>query len=215
MKEKVDLIIFDWDGTLVDSIDWIVLCLSEAAESCGCEVPENQILKDTIGLSIERTMTRLFPKISPQIKARLISYYRQKYLSKQITKDDLFVGVNQMLIELKQKGYQLAVATGKSRLELDKAMQGTGLYDFFNSTRTADQTASKPQPDMLDEIIEETGVSRKRAVMVGDSVHDMEMAINAGIAMIAVSCGANTYDQLQQFNPLINLPQTTQILDIL
>jgi len=215
MRKKFDLVIFDWDGTLVDSIDWIVTCLSKAAETCGCEVPKNQMLKDTIGLSIERTMGRLFPKITPQIKAQLISYYRQEYLSKQITKDDLFVGVNEMLIELKQKGYQLAVATGKSRLELDKAMEGTGLFDLFNSTRAADQTASKPQPDMLDEIIEETGVSRKRAVMVGDSIHDMEMAINAEIAMIAVSCGANTYAQLQQFNPLINLSRTTQILDIL
>jgi phosphoglycolate phosphatase len=215
MREEFDLIIFDWDGTLVDSIDWIVKCLSKAAEGCGCEVPENQMLKDTIGLSIERTMDRLFPKITPQIKAQLISYYRQEYLSKQITKDDLFVGINEMLIALKQKGYQLAVATGKSRLELDKAMQGTGLYDFFDFTRTADQTASKPQPDMLDEIIEETGISRKRSVMVGDSIHDMEMAINADIAMIAVSCGANTYDQLEQFNPLMNLTKTTQIQDIL
>ncbi|MEE9337381.1 MAG: HAD-IA family hydrolase [Methylococcaceae bacterium] len=215
MREEFDLIIFDWDGTLVDSIDWIVKCLSKAAEICGCEVPDNQILKDTIGLSIEMTMGRLFPKITPEIKAQLIFYYRQEYLSKQITKDDLFVGINEMLIALKQKGYQLAVATGKSRLELDKAMQGTGLYNFFDFTRTADQTASKPQPDMLDEIIEETGVSRKRAVMVGDSIHDMEMAINADIAMIAVSCGANTYDQLEQFNPLMNLTKTTQILDIL
>ncbi len=215
MRERFDLIIFDWDGTLVDSIDWIVTCLSKAAEMCGCEVPENQKLKDTIGLSIQKTMDGLFPKIDPLVKERLISYYRQEYMSKQITKDDLFIGVNEMILELKQKGYKLAVATGKTRLELDKAIQGTGLSGFFDSTRTADQTASKPQPDMLDEIIEEIGVRKERTVMIGDSIHDIEMANNASIASIAVTSGANTYEQLQKFNPLITLPQTIQILDIL
>ena len=215
MKNRFDLIIFDWDGTLVDSIDWIVTSLSKAAEICDCKVPEEQAIKDIIGLSIEKSTDVLFPTISPETREQLMACYSQEFFSKQISTDDLFVGVNGMLLELKQKGFQLAVATGKNKIELDKAMQGTGLCDFFNITRCADQTASKPQPDMLNEIIEQTGIGKERAVMVGDSVHDMKMAMNAGIASIAVLCGANSHDQLQQFNPLLNLQQTTQILDIL
>ena len=215
MKNKFDLIIFDWDGTLVDSIDWIVTSLSKAADTCGCEVPKEQAIKDIIGLSIEKSTDVLFPTINQKTRKQLIESYSQAFFSKQISPDDLFVGVDDMLLELRQKGYQLAVATGKNKIELDKAMQGTGLRDYFDITRCADQTASKPQPDMLNEIIEQTGVSRERAVMVGDSVHDMEMAVNAGIASISVLCGANSQDQLQQFNSLFNLQQTTQILDIL
>ena len=145
----------------------------------------------------------------------MIACYSQEFFSKPITEDDLFSGVNEMLQKFKQTGYQLAVATGKSRSGLDKSMQGTGLSDFFHITRCADQTASKPQPVMLEEIIKEMAVSKERVVMVGDSVHDMQMAINAGISSIAVSCGANSTEQLQQYNPLINLQQTIELQDSL
>lgn len=215
MKNRFDLIIFDWDGTLVDSIDWIVLSLSKAAEICECKVPEEQAIKDIIGLSIQRATDILFPKIDQKIRKQLIACYSQEFFSKQISPDDLFVGVNDILVELRKKGVLLAVATGKTKAGLDRAVEGTGLNGFFNMTRCADQTASKPKPDMLDDIIEEAGVSRERTVMVGDSIHDMQMAKNAGIASVAVTCGASTYDQLQQFSPLINLQQTTQLLDIL
>lgn len=94
-------------------------------------------------------------------------------------------------------------------------MDGTGLSEFFDTTRCADQTASKPQPEMLQQIIKELGVSKERAVMVGDSVHDMQMAINAGVSAIAVSCGANSTEQLQQYNPLLNFQQTTELLKVL
>ncbi|MCK5829536.1 MAG: HAD-IA family hydrolase [Methylococcales bacterium] len=215
MKNRFDLIIFDWDGTLVDSIDWIVQSLCKAAEVSGCTVPDEQAVKNIIGLSLEKSTDTLFPTINQKTKQQLMTCYSQEFFSKQVSKNDLFVGINNMLVELKQKGFQLAVATGKNKVELDKAMQGTGLSGFFDITRCADQTASKPQPDMLDEIIEHTGVRRERAVMVGDSIHDLKMAMNAGIASIAVLCGANSQDQLQQFNPLLNLQHTTQILDIL
>lgn len=215
MKNRFDLIIFDWDGTLVDSINWIVMSLSDAAEKCGCQVPEEQAIKDIIGLSIEKATDTLFPTLNKETRQQLMTCYSEEFFSKQILKDDLFAGVEKMLIDLKQKGYLLAVATGKNKIELDRALQGTGLSGFFDITRCADQTASKPQPDMLNEIIEQTGVSRDRAVMVGDSIHDMKMAINAGIKSIAVLCGANSQDHLKQYNPLLNLQQTTQLLDIL
>ena len=215
MKGRFDLIIFDWDGTLVDSIDWIVCCLQKAARSQGCDIPEEQAAKEIIGLSIQKAMEKLFPEIDEKTQEQLIASYSQEFFSKPITEDDLFSGVNEMLQKFKQAGYQLAVATGKSRSGLEKAMQGTGLSDFFHITRCADQTASKPHPVMLEEIIKEMAVSKERVVMVGDSVHDMQMAINAGISSIAVSCGANSTEQLQHYNPLLNLQQTIELQDSL
>ena len=215
MARRFDLIVFDWDGTLVDSIDWIVHCLQKAAGEYGCNVPEQQAAKDIIGLSIQGAMEKLFPGIDQKTQEQLIACYSQEFFSKQITEDDLFTGVNEMLVKFKKMGYFVAIATGKSRVGLDRAMKGTGLSDFFHTTRCADQTASKPQPDMLDQIINEMEVCKERVVMVGDSVHDMQMAINAGIASIAVSCGANSSEQLQQYNPLFNLQQTRQLLDSL
>ncbi|MCK5191434.1 MAG: HAD-IIIA family hydrolase [Alphaproteobacteria bacterium] len=215
MARRFDLIIFDWDGTLVDSIDWIVYCLQKAAGEYGCNVPEKQAAKDIIGLSIQRAMETLFPGIDQKTQEQLIACYSKQFFSKQITEDDLFTGVSEMLVNLKQMGYFVAIATGKSRVGLDRAMKGTGLSDFFHVTRCADQTASKPQPAMLEEIIKEMAVCKERVVMVGDSVHDMQMAINAGIASIAVSCGAHSSEQLQQYNPLFNLQQTTELLDSL
>ncbi len=212
MKDRFDLIIFDWDGTLVDSIDWIVHCLQAAARKNDCKIPDQQAAKDTIGLSIQKAMDILFPGIEQNTQEQLIACYSQEFFSKQMTEKDLFAGVHQMLLKFKQSGYQLAVATGKSHASLTKAMQKTGLADFFHIIRCADQTASKPQPDMLEEIISTLAVKKERAVMVGDSVHDMQMAMNAGIAAIAVSCGANSSAQLQCYKPLLNLQQTTELL---
>lgn len=215
MKNRFDLIIFDWDGTLVDSVDWIVSCLSEAAREQGCPIPKEQDVRDIVGLSIHKALDQLFPELDDIARDQLIASYSERFFSKQITKDDLFVGVNDMLHNFKQAGYQLAVATGKSRHGLDKAMKGTGLDNFFNITRCADETASKPSPDMLDEIINELKISKERVVMVGDSMHDMEMAVNAEVSSIAVLCGANSQHQMQQFNPLLNIQQTNELLEIL
>jgi len=215
MKGKFDLIIFDWDGTLADSTDWITHCLKKAASDQKCNIPEDQAVKNIIGLSIEKAMDELFPGIDKDTQDRLIVSYREEFFSKKMTTKDLFSGISEMLITLQEKGYQLAVATGKNRSGLDKALHGTELSDFFHITRCADETASKPSPDMLEEIIEEMGVSKDRAVMIGDSVHDMKMATNANMASIAVSCGANSAEQLKKYNPLLILQKTTAILDIL
>jgi len=215
MKNRFDLIVFDWDGTLVDSVDWIVHCLKKAAGDQGCVIPKEQDVKDIIGLSLYKALDKLFPDLDETAQQRMVASYSEAFFSKKITKEDLFVGVNDMLLTFKQAGYQLAVATGKSRHGLDKAMLGTGLENFFNITKCADETASKPSPDMLDAIVREMNVSKERVVMVGDSTHDMQMAINAGIPSIAVLCGANSQEQLQQYNPLLNLQQTTELLKVL
>ncbi len=213
MKEKFDLIIFDWDGTLVDSIDWIVHCLRKTAERNQCTIPDEQAAKDIIGLSIQHAMDRLFPDINEDAQEHLIASYSQEFFSREITSENLFAGVETMLNRLRDKGYLLAVATGKGRNGLDKAIAGTGLSGFFDITRCADETASKPNPKMLEQILTEMKVDRARTVMIGDSIHDMKMADNAGIPAIAVSCGAHDSETLQHFNPILNLTTTTDLLN--
>jgi len=215
MKNRFDLIVFDWDGTLMDSVDWIVQCLITAAKENDCIIPVEQEIRDIIGLSIHKSLDKLFPQLEEEARQQFIASYSKAFFSRQISENDLFFGVKDMLKQFKRAGYQLAVATGKSRHGLDKAMQGTGLESLFNITRCADETASKPSPDMLNAIIELTGVRRERVVIIGDSVHDMEMAVNAGVDSIAVLCGANSQEQMQRYNPLLNLQQTTELLQIL
>jgi phosphoglycolate phosphatase len=215
MKNRFDLIIFDWDGTLINSIDWITHCLQNAAAQCNCPIPESQAAKDVIGLSINKAMQALFPDADEQTQKQLLECYSQKYSSKQITRDDLFPGVYPMLVQLKAAGYQLAVATGKTRAGLRRALQATETEDLFGITRCADETASKPDPRMLREIIKHTNAANERTLMVGDSIHDLQMALNAHISAIAVSCGAHSEEFLQQYNPLLCLQQPAELLNII
>ncbi len=211
MNKKFELIIFDWDGTLADSTDWIVQCMQQAAKQQGLDVPEVRAVKAIIGLSIHKALDKLFPEIDGQTKEQFIVHYSQEFFSKPITEADLFSGVGEMLYMLKEAGYKLAVATGKGRSGLDKAMNGTGLSGFFDITRCADETASKPDPAMVYEIIEVMGVNASQVVMIGDSGHDMQMAINAGIEKISVACGADSAEQLRKYKPLFELSQTTEL----
>ncbi len=212
MKNRFDLIIFDWDGTLINSIDWIANCLQNAAKQCELAIPDNQAAKDVIGLSIKKAMQALFPDADEKTEERLVAHYSQEYHSKKISKSDLFPGVYDMLVQLNREGYQLAVATGKNRAGLQQALQATETEELFCTTRCADETASKPDPRMLNEIIQHTHISTERALMVGDSIHDLQMAVNAHISFIAVSCGAHSEDFLQQHKPLLCLQQPTQLL---
>jgi phosphoglycolate phosphatase len=215
MKNRFDLIIFDWDGTLINSIDWITHCLQNAAVQCNCSIPESQAAKDVIGLSINKAMQTLFPEADEQTQAQLVTCYSQNYFSKRISQDDLFPGVYEMLVQLNEAGYQLAVATGKNRVGLQEALQATGTKELFCITRCSDETASKPDPKMLREIIQHTNAAKERALMVGDSIHDLQMALNAHISAIAVSCGAHSEEFLQQYNPLLCLRQPTELLNII
>jgi len=215
MKNRFDLIIFDWDGTLVDSIDWIVHCIQNAAINHNCPIPAAQAAKDIIGLSIENAINTLFPSIDSQTQQKLVNDYSQTFFSKQISRDDLFPGVYEMLQQFKQDGYRLAVATGKKSSGLAQAIEGTGVADLFCTTRCSDQTASKPHPLMIDQIVAELGVSKQRTLMVGDSIHDLQMALNAQVASIGVSCGAHSELVLQQYQPLRCLSYPTDLMDIL
>jgi len=215
MKGGFDLIIFDWDGTLIDSIDWITHCLQTAGERCDCAVPGRQAAKDVIGLSIDKAMQTLFPTANADKLEQLVSHYSREYFSKQLSRDDLFDGVYDMLVQLKTSGYQLAVATGKTRAGLNEALAGTGTTELFFATRCADETASKPNPRMLNEIMQHADTPNERTLMVGDSIHDLQMARNAHISSIAVSCGAHSEAFLQQYNPLRCLKQPTELLQLI
>jgi phosphoglycolate phosphatase len=212
MNNRFDLLIFDWDGTLINSIDWITHCLQTAAERCGCAIPEPQAAKDVIGLSIQEATSTLHPNVDTKTHEQLVQHYSQAYLSKQLSREDLFPDVIDMLVELKQAGYSLAVATGKTRHGLQAALQATGTEALFDITRCSDETASKPDPKMLLEIMQVTNNPPERSLMVGDSIHDLQMATNALISSVGVCCGAHSKDTLQHYKPLLCLTHATELL---
>lgn len=215
MKNRFDVIIFDWDGTLINSIDWITHCLQWAAEQCLLPKPDAQAAKNTIGLSIEQAMLSLFPESDETLLRALVGHYREKYSSQPLGREHFFPGVYEMLVSLKQAGYQLAVATGKTRKELQKVLQATQTETLFDITRSADETSSKPSPHMLHEILSFCDCPSERALMVGDSVFDLEMARNANMSAVAVTCGASAETVLQQYQPLHCLQQPAELLTLI
>ncbi len=202
-RKQFDLIVFDWDGTLMDSTAAIVRCIQSAARDLGLPVPSDASASHVIGLGLSEAMQAVLPDIDPVLYPKMVERYRYHFL----TKDHelvLFKGVREMLSELKQSGYFLAVATGKSRVGLNRAMNAAGLLAMFDATRCADETFSKPHPAMLQELTRELGQDLRRTVMIGDTTHDLMMASNAGAAGIAVEFGAHPVHQLQACNPLFS-----------
>lgn len=200
-RKKFDLIVFDWDGTLMDSTAAIVKSIQAAADATGQPVPDRQTAAHVIGLGLYEAMEAVMPGADPAIYPRMADQYRHFYLrfSQEIA---LFDGVVDMLQELASRQHTLAVATGKSRRGLNRVLEETGTSHFFQATRTADETHSKPHPAMLQEITQELGEDMQRTVMIGDTTHDLLMASNAGAAGIAVQYGAHPADELKRFNPL-------------
>jgi phosphoglycolate phosphatase len=203
MKNRFELIIFDWDGTLCNSIDGIVSCLRQSAANLKLEPPSIQDSRNVIGLSLTQAMMELFPRQSPQVIDALVNEYRALYLSGGAEADPLFDGVPELLVNLRDAGYQLAVATGKSRRGLNQAMVSTEMVESFDLSCCGDESASKPAPDMLYKLLTESGVKAEKALMIGDSWLDLEMARNAGVASVAVSSGVHRRDELVPYNPLL------------
>ena len=200
-RKQFDLIVFDWDGTLMDSTATIVKCIQSAARDLGLPVPSDASAAHVIGLGLSEAMQAVMPNIEPALYPRMVERYRYHFL----TKDHelvLFKGVREMLSELAGEGYFLAVATGKSRVGLNRALNAAGLLSTFDATRCADETFSKPHPAMLQELTRELGQDLRRTVMIGDTTHDLMMANNAGAAGIAVEFGAHPVQQLQACRPL-------------
>ena len=194
------LIIFDWDGTLVDSQALIVNCMRLAAEEAEVPVPDEEVVRSCIGLSLEQSIKQIFPDVSRRAHGIMMETYRRHYFTKAEKYITLFPHVDKTLQSLLDEGYWLAVATGKGRRGLDKDILNTGLSGFFSTTRTVDECSSKPDPQMLIEILDELGLTEKNAVMIGDSEHDLNMAENAGMDAVGISTGAREKSYLQSLH---------------
>ncbi len=184
------LIIFDWDGTLMDSTRLIASCLQCACRDVGLAVPEFVDAKFVIGLGLEDTVRYVAPDADAEGARRLVERYRHHFLARE-HEVPLYAGVAEMLADLHGRGKRLAVATGKARRGLERALDSTGLRPWFETTRCADEGFAKPHPDMLQVILECTGVEARDAIMVGDTIHDLDLAANAGVDAVAVSYGAH------------------------
>jgi phosphoglycolate phosphatase len=199
---RYQVLIFDWDGTLVDSIGRIVESIHVAARSCGLPQVDDGLVKGIIGLALPEAITVLYPD---QVDMGLIESFRhsysEHYLGLEAQPSALYPGVAAALSEFRDAGYLLAVATGKGRRGLDRVLAGQGWEDFFDITRCADETASKPDPQMIREILAHCGARPEQALMVGDSVFDLQMARRAGVDSVAVAYGAQPLHILQRYEP--------------
>lgn len=206
-----ELIVFDWDGTLMDSQARIVDCILAAFADMGLELPSREAAADIIGLGLDEAMARLLPTAGPAERRALAGHYRRHFLFANQSRSDLFPGARETLERLRESGFLLAVATGKSRLGLDKSLAETGLGAFFHATRCADETFSKPHPQMLLELMDELGVRPGQTLMVGDTEYDLRMAANAGARSLAVCYGVHDPGRLLACSPLACLESLPDI----
>ena len=198
---RFDLIAFDWDGTLFDSTGLIVQCIQAACRDCEVPVPSAERAAYVIGLGLHDAMRHAVPDLPPERYPELGRRYRHHYFARQ-NELVLFEGTLQMLLDLKDRQHWLAVATGKGRRGLDEALAQARLGDLFHATRTAEETASKPHPLMLQELMAEFGVEPGRVLMVGDTTHDLQLARNAGAASVGVAYGAHDAAEFADYAPL-------------
>lgn len=199
---RPELLVFDWDGTLADSEAVIVQSMQVAADEVGLPPCPGHHIREVIGLGLLEAVAQLYPGRTAAEQAGLADSYRQHYLAATVRPVPLFDAVRPTLESLVQAGYLLAVATGKSRAGLDRALRESALTRFFAASRCADETASKPGPLMLQEILGELDVAADNAVMIGDTVFDMHMAVAAGMPALAVATGVHDRERLLQSGAL-------------
>ena len=195
------LVVFDWDGTLLDSAGAIASAIQFACRDLGFPIPADERARHVIGLGLNEGFRYTVPNIAEDQLPTLIERYRFHYLSGD-QKLKLFPGVTDLLANLSSSGYQLAVATGKSRIGLNRALAHSGLSTSFAATRCADECFSKPHPQMLLELMELLSVVPEKTLMIGDTTHDLQLASNAGVASLAVTYGAHSVSRLEEFNAL-------------
>jgi len=201
MNKRYDLIVFDWDGTVMDSTAIIATSIQSACRDLGLPIPSDEDARYVIGMGLAQALQHAVPDAPPHMHEPLADRYRHYFLA-QDQSIPLFDGAAETIAELKEAGYLLAVATGKSRKGLDRVMDSSGLREFFIASRTADETFSKPHPAMLLELMDELAVDAERVLMVGDTTHDLQMAINAGVDVVGVTHGAHPEGQLRGLKPL-------------
>ena len=196
-----ELLVFDWDGTLFDSTALITKCIQAACADLGVSVPSDERASYVIGMGLIEALQHAAPDLARERYQELGDRYRHHYFARQ-HEIVLFDGTLPMLKALKARNHWLTVATGKSRKGLDEALGSVELHGVFDATRTADETASKPNPMMLLELMREFGVEPERTLMIGDTTHDLQLAVNAGAASVGVSYGAHAHDTFAAFSPL-------------
>lgn len=205
------LIVFDWDGTLMDSVARIVACMRAALLDLGLPERDEEALKNVIGLGLREALTQLYPHGDDDIYAALTDRYRHHFLDANDTPSALFEGAESLISRLHGAERHLAIATGKARAGLDRALQETALAGYFHTSRCADETASKPHPLMLHEIMDETAIEPDQTLMIGDTEYDMLMARNAGVDALAVSYGVHARDRLLQCGPLACVDSVSEL----
>ncbi|MGE5472544.1 MAG: HAD family hydrolase [Bacteroidota bacterium] len=197
---KYELLVFDWDGTLLDSAGAIVNAIQASSRDLGLPEPSDEQARHVIGLGLVDALRHAVPELPPERYQEMVERYRFHYLSGD-NRLTLFAGVPAMLGRLRAAGHILTVATGKSRLGLERALDHSGLRPLFQASRCADECHSKPHPQMLEELMAEFGVAAASTVMIGDTSHDLMMANNAGVDGLAVTYGAHRHDHLLECKP--------------
>ena len=210
MTRSFDLIAFDWDGTLFDSTTLIVRCIQSACRDLGVAVPSDAAAAYVIGLGLHDALKHAVPGLPIERYPELGTRYRHHYTERQ-HELVLFPGTLEMLQALKSRNHFLAVATGKNRRGLDDALAHSQLHGMFDATRTADETAGKPHPLMLQQLMQQLGVAPERTLMIGDTTHDLMLARNAGTARVAVSYGAHEPEAFAEHGPLFVAHSTHEL----
>lgn len=195
------LLIFDWDGTLMDSAAHIVTCMQSAVKHLNAAPCEDEAIRNIIGLGLNEAVLTLYPDADQAFIQAIADEYRQEFLVRNQQKTELFKGTRLVLEQLQAEGYDLAVATGKSRRGLDKVLTETQLDQVFPITRCADETFSKPHPLMLEEILTDLNTDVSQALMIGDTEYDIQMANNIKMDALAVTYGVHSLERLQTFKP--------------
>lgn len=208
---RYDLVVFDWDGTLMNSEARIVSSIQYAADMCGLPVLPYDDSKQIIGLSLDKAITTLYPTIEPGLVSVVSKAYTQHFLEESTVPMEPYIGALEMLQGLLARGAKLAVATGKSRRGLDAVLAHTGYASYFHITRTPVESASKPDPLMLQQILDTLAIDLSRAVMVGDTTFDMQMAKSIGMDRVALSHGVHDLEQLMPFDPVATFDDLTSL----
>ncbi len=209
-ERRYELVVWDWDGTIMDSTPTIVQCIQQACRDLDFPVPEDSIASHVIGLGVHDSLRRVVPSIDPAHFPKLVDRFRFHYLAKD-HELHLFQGMRELLEDLKTQGFMLGVATGKPRRGLDRSLRHHQLGHIFHDTRTADESFSKPHPGMLLDLSDSLQVPVRKILMIGDTTHDLEMAQAAGVDGVAVTYGAHPADALRSANSLACLDNVKEL----
>ncbi len=215
MKKPYELIIFDWDGTLMDSLETIIYSIHEAGREAGLRPLSDKEAAHIIGLSLDQALAALWPEATETQRQAAAQAYRRAFFSDRPPPSKPFPGARQTLQWLKDQGYRLAIATGKSRKGLEKAMSQAQFADFFEATQVGEETASKPDPTMLKQLLVEFNLAPDQALMVGDTSYDLQMAQKIAMPRVGVTYGVHDAQTLASFKPLALLDDLPSLRDFL